>query len=270
LEAVWRLDPGNQAIRRLYLMKALIAMFNQRPADAIEVLTRGMSIDSDEEPDGETMGRPEQARFEMIGALVENGELSKAKALYGAFEHKWHNRSIFRYAASFPKALAAAPGMVAFLTALRDANVPQYADGSVERASNSTSCDSDDDYSPTPMRLGDQDAIDVSRLVALLGSSPPPLVIDVGLGAAAIHDSKWYDNRALAESRSDFVDRVVLEQSHLDPLPAIVVMGDGPFGCTSFGIAEHLIARGRHNVLWFRGGEEAWVAAGQPSIDYRY
>jgi rhodanese-related sulfurtransferase len=45
----------------------------------------------------------------------------------------------------------------------------------------------------------------------------------------------------------------------------VIVFGDGPFGWRSYNAALQLKAAGVANVIWYRGGEEAWTASGLPA-----
>jgi rhodanese-related sulfurtransferase len=59
------------------------------------------------------------------------------------------------------------------------------------------------------------------------------------------------------------------ERTPADGKPHVVVMGQGPFDWTSANCARALAAAGVEGVAWFRGGEEAWAAAGMPAEDRR-
>jgi 3-mercaptopyruvate sulfurtransferase SseA len=51
--------------------------------------------------------------------------------------------------------------------------------------------------------------------------------------------------------------------------PQVVVMGRGPFDWRPLDAAIALQAAGVPGVAWFRGGEDAWAAAGSPADDRR-
>jgi rhodanese-related sulfurtransferase len=46
-------------------------------------------------------------------------------------------------------------------------------------------------------------------------------------------------------------------------------MSDGVYGWRSYNAVLQLQAAGVPNLVWYRGGEEAWAKAGLPAFDAR-
>lgn len=125
-----------------------------------------------------------------------------------------------------------------------------------------------DDFAAVPLLVPGTVTITTTTLRRLLAAGAAPRVLDVGRGVAVVPnailvwpDGVWGDP-----------DRMLDGAAHADDRNAgrpLVVMGDGASGWTSYNAARRLVETGHAPVLWYRGGEESWAAAGYPAEDRR-
>ena len=102
----------------------------------------------------------------------------------------------------------------------------------------------------------------------MLHSTNPPLLIDVlgGNQTVSLPGAVWARGAGLGVSTSDGV------QQRLNPVLADLTRGDKTkpiaFFCLSktcwlsHNTAVRAVALGYTNVIWYRGGRNAWIAAG--------
>ena len=104
-------------------------------------------------------------------------------------------------------------------------------------------------------------------MAAALAANPPPRVLDVGSASAVIPGAIVVcPVRTCDDYQSALIKIAAQGGDHQAP---IIIMGDGPFGDQSYNAV--LILAGLHysHLLWYRGGEQSWVAAGHPAHDFR-
>jgi rhodanese-related sulfurtransferase len=159
--------------------------------------------------------------------------------------------------------------MKAFFAALEDAGMPFYADeyqdfGVQPKDSHQIG----NDFDPTPLAISGGNRIDAKSLHALLLRTPGAVVLDVGRGAGVIRSGHWIWSQGF-EVDPDTAMETYIKHDKATVESPIIVMSDSPLGWDSYNAALDLIARGYRNVLWFRGGEEAWAAQGYNSVDLR-
>jgi rhodanese-related sulfurtransferase len=121
------------------------------------------------------------------------------------------------------------------------------------------------DFDPTPLDVPGAKRISTQEVKALLDGPRPPLILDVGNGAAVIRGAIWLWQDGLLDS-AVALRRAIAKAS---PADSIVIMGTAPTGWMSYNSALRLVADGFHSVLWYRGGDEAWSAAGYKAEDRR-
>jgi len=205
----------------------------------------------------------------LIAATELVGDKAGAAKIYAAYDKVQPHRTVWRLAVYDTKELSILDGCHAYLRALHDAGMPDYANESQDFGIEPTTGEHDaGDFDPTPLDIPGAQRVTTETLRSLLAATPPPPILDVGTGSATIPSAvlvwprgEWGDqNRMLAEA---------LSRSGATFDRNIIVMGDGPFGWTSYNAALHLVALGYRHVLWYRGGEEAWVSSGGMSDDRR-
>jgi PQQ-dependent catabolism-associated CXXCW motif protein len=126
-------------------------------------------------------------------------------------------------------------------------------------------------HGPTPLQIPGAQVLQTRQLQALLAGPGSPLLIDVlsEPGHLTLAGAIWVSGAGRGAS---FLDPV---QSLLTRLLGQLAGGDKArpmvFFCASaqcwlsYNAALRAVAAGYSEVYWYRGGVEAWVAAGLPS-----
>jgi PQQ-dependent catabolism-associated CXXCW motif protein len=126
---------------------------------------------------------------------------------------------------------------------------------------------------PTPTSVPGARTVATADLKVLLESQPAPLLVDVasGDGHRTLPEAFWVPG---AGRGANFIDEI---QSSLIKLLSQLTQGDKQrvlvFFCVntqcwlSYNAALRAVAAGYGRVLWYRGGIEAWRAAGLPLVD---
>jgi TolB-like protein/DNA-binding winged helix-turn-helix (wHTH) protein len=269
LEEILRINPDGRDSAHLTLMRGSIRLLQGRAAEAAELINRAIAGDPDPQPGAPSMGRAEYARILLIAAADMQGNRKQAMAELAAYAKIWPNRSVWRFANYYPRDVAALPGAARVLAALRDAGMPEYGDATAALPAGDTTC-TDGEWGVTPSSLPGGTVIGTQALAAALASNAPPLVVDLGRGSAAVPGGHWFSPETAATmSMRAFIAGVASSgQAHAGS-PAIVIMGDGPFGCDSFTAAAGLVAQGHAGVAWYRDGEEGWSRSGHAHGDVR-
>jgi PQQ-dependent catabolism-associated CXXCW motif protein len=127
-------------------------------------------------------------------------------------------------------------------------------------------------HAPTPLVLPGASRITTAELYALLSEQQPMLLLYVneaqdGLG---ISGSQWLDGAGRGQGLDDIVQARLMQK--VDQLaggnraaPIVVYCFDAQCWL-SYNAALHLVRAGFTNVAWYRGGREAWKAAGLPLV----
>jgi rhodanese-related sulfurtransferase len=265
IKEVLRRDPLNpqNSLRDQQLGMALL--MSGRTAEAAEWLRRASA------------GSPvplEYTEMATIAALGLTGHEAEAQAKYVAYAQRWPHRTAWRLACYATKAQATLPGFKAMSAALEAAGMPDHADETADDGVPPAAAPREaGDFEPTPLTLPGAPTLTTPALAAFLRDNPPAFVIDVGCGGAVAPNALWLswvesDTLLGPKGRNQLRDELDrnLRGDHDRP---IVVMGSGAYGWGSYNAALTLLALGYRHVLWHRGGEEAWAAAGQPSEDRR-
>jgi PQQ-dependent catabolism-associated CXXCW motif protein len=126
-------------------------------------------------------------------------------------------------------------------------------------------------HAPTPREIPGAQVVTTLELRAMLAGPTPPLLIDVlsGEGHLTLAGANWIAN---AGRGTNFLDPV---QSNLIRLLAQLTGNDKArplvFFCLnsecwlSYNAALRAVVAGYGTVYWYRGGIEAWAAAGLPT-----
>jgi TolB-like protein/DNA-binding winged helix-turn-helix (wHTH) protein len=274
LQALMRIDPESPRGKvRAQQMGFALLMLN-KPAEAITWLNRSIAGDPEPASGADDFGRVEWSRLLLIAANDMTGNHDEARRLYQDYVKVWPNRSAWLLGSELTHAQAALPAFGAISAAWRSAGMPQFAD---EHRDFGVAPDPEikphRPVEPTPRSLPGIPTIDAPGLAALQGDAAPR-VVDLGLGAAVPKGATLssadplaaHDMAALAQQ---LMQGRAAEAAGAGGRPNIVVMGQGPFDWTSANCARALVEAGVPGVAWFRGGEEAWAAAGKPAEDRR-
>lgn len=126
-------------------------------------------------------------------------------------------------------------------------------------------------HGPTPLHIPGAMTVQTRELQTLLEGPQAPVLIDVlsDPGHVTLAGAVWLSG---AGQGTNFLDPV---QSVLTPLLARLTGGDkarplaffcaGPQCWLSYNAALRAVAAGYRSVYWYRGGVEAWIAAGLPT-----
>jgi hypothetical protein len=168
------------------------------------------------------------------------------------------------------RAEARAPGAERLALALADSGMRRFADEHHDDGGKpDVSPREGGDFEPTATSLPGGAVVDLAAVRKLVADNPGTTVVDVGRGAAVIHGAVWEPSPTLRETGpvSALIDRAKADALFCER--PVIVVGTGTFGRDGYNAALRLIAGGLAHVFWFRGGEEAWAAAGLPSDDHR-
>jgi TolB-like protein/DNA-binding winged helix-turn-helix (wHTH) protein len=259
-----RIDPASPAnAKRQYLVGYGNLMLG-RPKDALGWFQRaGAGL---VETSGETiLGWQEWRQIFTMSAEALVGDRAAAARDYAAYKAGHPNRTVWRLASYDMPGVTALPGHAAYLDGLKQAGMPAFGaeDEDFGLAPTATPHEGGD-FDPTPLEVPGAKRIGTRALKALL-AGPGALVLDVGNGAAVIPGAIWVWQNGLADPAM----ALRRATAAAGPETAIVVMGDAPTGWMSYDSALRLVAEGFHSVLWYRGGGEAWSAAGYKAEDRR-
>ena len=127
-------------------------------------------------------------------------------------------------------------------------------------------------YTPTPRRIAGAETIDTAFLADAIRDGATP-ILDFGVGAAVPPHGQL--SALDPASVTDMTQ--LLADNRPGPSGSIIVMASSaldPRGCqAAIRLADaartHPGKAGAARVLWYRGGEEAWAAAGQAFRDLR-
>ena len=259
IETLLSLTPISPLNNVRYLTLGYLNLIQEKVPEAMNWLLRASAGD-DPRYVTESLGRAEMAQILLISAEYMANQVAPAQARYRRYSDIWPNRSVWRIRGYFPKALDALAGTQRVFQALADAGMPWFADEHDHRSLPEQACPGGD-FDITPQSLSGARTIDSDELRNLISHNPKVLIIDVGRGLAVPSTAITYNVADTTLSEKEFALSVSGKQEEGKPT---VVMYSGVFGCTGYLAAETLVQHGVHNVIWFRGGEEAWAAKTQP------
>jgi TolB-like protein/DNA-binding winged helix-turn-helix (wHTH) protein len=268
LEATLRVDPQGPAVRRRQQTLGMAALFSGHADQAIRYL---LQSDTGQATPVAPMDNPtwdETNRLYLIAAYALSGDLAEARRRYQAYQAIWPHRSVWRHAAMFTPAQTGVPQFPHIEDALVQAGMPRYADPRQDFGVAPTSVPLDGgEFAATPLTVPGAETIDTARLRQLLAKSPPPLVVDAGKGMAVISGAILLADVA-ADAAPALNDQAVAARLR-QAAGGIVVMDTGCTGVDGYNTALTLLAKHYGTIYWYRGGEEAWAAAGLPAEDRR-
>jgi DNA-binding winged helix-turn-helix (wHTH) protein/TolB-like protein len=261
------IDPAGPATKALQIQRGIAYFMLDKPADALTWITLGMA--NTPENGNDPLNHNEYGELFRIAALQLVHQDDAAKAAMQDYRRIYPNRTAWQIGTHFTKAQAARPAAARLVEALVAAGMPRYmnekTDGGVPPTAQVT------DHGPfdmTPVTIPNAVTIDTAALRKLLAASPPPRLIDVGSGAAMPDPSLGrcpeLDWEPPAKARI-CADKLNAESA----TGAVVVMGRNITDWNGYYAALALTDAGVPTVLWYRGGEEAWVAAGGAYQDMR-
>ena len=125
-----------------------------------------------------------------------------------------------------------------------------------------------DYHAPTPREIPGAKTIGTSALRDSLQAQPQPLLFDVlgGEVHTSLTGAIWLPGAGRGQSFTDTVQARFAQTLHAltkgDRKRPLVFFCQGPQCWLSYNAALRAVALGYEAVLWYRGGIEAWIAAG--------
>lgn len=269
-ERALMLNPAGRTNKPRYLLLAETRLLQGRYPEAIDLAYQAQEGDAPPAPGATSMDRGNFGRLLLIAAQYLNGDAAKARSDYAAYARIWPHHSAWRVGAYAFRNVAALPGYRQFLAALHAAGMPEYADEHHDDhvPESPTPVLNAADFDPTPLHVPGATTIDTAGVAALLQRNHP-VIIDLGRGAAVIEGAAWHTLAGDDIDDATFIDHALAGLPDGGRATPVIVMATGTFGYQSYNGALHAVARGARNVLWYRGGEEAWAASGNPAQDRR-
>jgi len=262
IQRILRIDPQNPRNRIRYHQLGMALAMAGRHDEAITWLQRA------EAGDPEPMWSNEMA---LVAAYSVTGKAQEARLKYASYDRSWPHQTVWRLGCYASRTQAGLPGFKKMLAGLKEAGMPEFADeGRDEGVAPVTAQRRGGDFDPTPMSVPGARTIATPALAQRLSTDPKPIVLDVGCGAAVISGaSRVRDDTFLTSEMRTRLKTELEARTSGDFSRPIVVMGSGPYGWSSYNAALAVAQLGYRDILWYRGGEEAWAAAGMPSEDDR-
>jgi TolB-like protein/DNA-binding winged helix-turn-helix (wHTH) protein/rhodanese-related sulfurtransferase len=267
---ILKVDPQNPNNRVRYNQLGFVYLMLGKYPEAIDWLSRSKAADPDPAGPSDSLSRMEWNEIGLIAAQGASGRVQEAKARYAAYSGRWSHRSVWRLISYFTKAEGAVPAFRTAFDGLKAAGMPAFADETVdEHVAAPAEPKPAGDFDITATAVPGAQTIVTAALSDALRKGPPPIVIDVGCGAAVIPGASWIDDTfPSAEGQAD-LEKEILRLSNGDRARQIVVMGSSVFDWNGYNAALAVLSLGYRNVSWYRGGEEAWAAAGLKADDRR-
>ena len=126
-------------------------------------------------------------------------------------------------------------------------------------------------HGPTPLEIPGAQVLQTRQLQQMLAGPGAPLLIDVlsEPGHLTLAGAVWLSGAGLGTNFLDPVQAVLTQLlarlSGGDKAKPMAFFCAGPQCWLSYNAALRAVAAGYTRVYWYRGGVEAWVAAGLPS-----
>ena len=267
---VLTVDPQNPNNRVRYNQLGLVYLMLGKYPEAIEWLSRSKAADPDPAGPSDSLSRMEWNEIGLIAAQGASGRLDEAKARYAAYAGRWTHRSVWRLMSYFTKAEGAVPAFRTAFEGLKAAGMPAFADETIdEHVAAPAEPRTAGDFDATPIAVPGMQTVATAALSDILHKGPAPIVIDVGCGAAVIPGASWIDDTFPSADGQADLEKEILRRSNGDRARPVVVMGSSVFDWNGYNAALAVLSLGYRNVSWYRGGEEAWAAAGLKADDRR-
>jgi TolB-like protein/DNA-binding winged helix-turn-helix (wHTH) protein/Flp pilus assembly protein TadD/rhodanese-related sulfurtransferase len=257
---VLRLDPQGPVAKKRFSSLGMAYFMVGNFDRAIAYLLRGLAGNPSTTSAG--VDRIEFSNMFLIAAYDQLGKKDQARKLYAQYRQQWPHRSVWRLSAYFSKAETNVPSFKALTTGLADAGMPQF-EHLPDVPGDAVNSGARGDFDPAPMAVAGARSIDVAMVSKLLAADRKPVIIDVGIGAAAIAGS------ILVPHPDDKTDGLGDQLSRIPKGSTLIVVGNGFYGWSGYEAATVAVAAGIGPVFWLIGGEEALAAAGYPVQDDR-
>jgi len=267
---ILRIDPQNPNNRVRYNQLGLVYLMLGKYPDSIDWLNKAKAADPDPTGPSESLSPTEWNEIGLIAAYGASGREAEARARYAVYAGRWSHRSVWRLTTYFTKAEGALPAFRTAFDGLKAAGMPAFVDETIDaHVPAPAQPKAAGDFEPTATTIPGAQTIATAALSDLIGKGPPPILIDVGCGAAVIPGASWIDDTFPSPEGQADLEREILRLSNGDRGRQVVVVGNSALDWNAYNAALAVVALGFHDVHWYRGGEEAWTAAGLKADDRR-
>jgi TolB-like protein/rhodanese-related sulfurtransferase len=264
-------DPSSHYNRLSYAMIGNCMLLLGNPAEAIGWLERGL----EESPENERRSHAHQMLL-LASAFALTSQMERARRAVAEANRCWPFATVrslwpFYEPRGLPEPLYAEQ-MHRVREGLRLAGLRDHADEISDFGVSPSNILCPDLVGWTPPSCPGATTIRTSELVDLLARQKP-LLFDVALGSwrKSIPGSIGLQGMGHGASFSDKVqnrfNRTMHDLTNGEPGKSIVVFCMNSERFTSYNLALRLVALGYTQVLWYRGGLEAWQANDLPETD---
>ena len=269
LLATMRVDPLSPSNARREHLIGMGYLMLSKPREAMQWLVRAGSSIGHVDHEEPSLGWENWRHLYLIAATELIGNTAEASELYKTFRDAWPNRTVFQLAAYDDQALSRLPGHDDYLRALLAAGMPLYVSEEKDFGVTPTSTPQmGSDYDPTPIEIPGARRITTAIVSSLMSRSRKPMILDFSPGSHVIPGAISIQYKETEDDLRRTIESLAGDQA-ISKDDEIITMSLGPFGWESYNAALRLVAFGFLHVAWYRGGEEAWVAAGHSTEDRR-
>lgn len=264
LTMLLRIDPEGSRKRVRMQQLGFAYLMLGRAQEALPWLERATAGMPPPTRDEDAMGPAEWGALSLIAATRIAGDTARSDDLARAYNEAYPHRSVWFLQAYASKKLAASPGFIAFLAALRDAGLPEFtADNADWHVPAPQPGAAHPMVAPTPLAIPGVKTVEVADIGNAMRSGAA--LLDFGRGAAVPAGARLVSEDPGSESEMMSLVKDLRSAS----VHSAIVMGTGPLDMRGYDAAAWLAAGRGLTVFWYRGGEEGWQAAGQPAQDLR-
>jgi adenylate cyclase len=276
LERTIRLNPRSPQLNGLKVEYARTLLLLDRAGEAASTLeplvTWNSAPDASSDPDGGVVSWQSNARVYLAIAYVRGKRVDDARQIIARALKAENLRefTVRRWMRGIPR--YSSPENVARLQRMADdlrlAGLPDHLDETLDSrvASNGDMRDVARMNTPTPMNVPGGQAVSTEDVVALLAKEKPLILSTTG-ATPSIPGTLFVTQGAVGTLNDEWqqrLGRLMQQLTNGDRNRPVLVFAFNQNRWHSRNLALRLIALGYKNVLWYRGGWEAWEASGQP------
>ncbi len=268
IDELLRIDPVGPGIKELLISRGIAYFMLNQPRAALASLSQG--VPKELKRGNGQLSYDEYGELFRIAALQQVGEAAAARSAMAAYTSVFPYRSATAIGNLLTSAQAAAPGAKLLVDGLAAAGMRRFMDEHEDFHVPAINASGElGPFEPTPVSIAAPvQVIDTTALRARLAAKPPPRIINVSFGA--VTPAPNLDRcRGLVYDEAESMRACVDTLGHDAGGGPVVVMGLSVADVNSYFAALALSQAGVRDVLWYRGGEDAWAASGAPYHDMR-
>ena len=276
LERTIRLNPRSPQLSGLKVEYGRTLLLLDRTSEATSTLeplvTWNLAADTPSDADGTSTSWQSNARVYLAIAYVRGKRVDDAKQIIARALKADNLRefTVRRWLRNIPR--YSSPENVARLQLMADdlrlAGLPDHMDETLdsEVPSNGEMRDFARMNTPTPVKVPGGQTVTTQDVIALLAKEKP-LILSTTAATPSIPGTLFITHAAFGTLNDDWqqrLGRLMRQLTNGDVNRPVLVFAFNQNRWHSRNLALRLIALGYKNVLWYRGGWEAWEASEQP------